>query len=52
VLGAERRRMREDMRVEKEWLNPGGGERYGCREANIKLRGTDERRLPRVLITA
>jgi hypothetical protein len=51
-LNQRRRRVREDVRVKEEWLNPGGGERCGCREANIKLRGTDEWRLTRMLITA
>ena len=43
--------MREDVRVKEEWLNPGRGERCGCSEANIELRGTDEWRLTRMLIT-
>jgi len=40
------------MRAEKEWLDPSGGERCGCSEANIESWGTDERRLARMLITA
>ena len=43
--------MREDVRVKEEWLNPGRGERCGFSEANIELRGTDEWRLTRILIT-
>jgi ribosomal protein S13 len=50
-LNQRRRRVREDVRVKEEWLNPGRGERCGCSEANIKLRGTDERRLTGVLIS-
>jgi hypothetical protein len=44
--------MLEDVRVKKEWLNPGGVEGCGCREANIKLRRTDWRRMRRVFIAA
>jgi hypothetical protein len=43
--------VREDVRVKEEWLNPDRGERCGCSEANIELRGTDEWRLTRMLIT-
>ena len=50
-LNQRRRRVREDVRIKEEWLNPGRGERCGCSEANIKLRGTDEWRLTRMLIT-
>ena len=49
---SDRRRVREDVRVKEEWLNPGRGERCGCSEPNIKLRSTDERRLTCLLITA
>ena len=42
--------MREDVRVKKEWLNPSTGERRGGREANIQLRGADERRLTCMLV--
>ena len=31
------RRVREDVRVKEEWLNPGGRQLRACREANIKL---------------
>jgi hypothetical protein len=51
-LNQRRRRVREDVRVKEEWLNPGRGERCGCSEPNIKMRGTDEWRLARVLIAA
>ena len=43
--------MREDVRIKKEWLNPGRGQLRDCSEANIELRGTDKRRLTRMLIT-
>ena len=49
--GLRRRRVREDVRVKEKWLNPRGGERCGCREANIKLRSTDDRRMSRMLIS-
>jgi hypothetical protein len=52
VLTAHRRRVREDVRAKEEWLNPGRSERCGCGETNMKLRGTDEWRLTRMLITA
>ena len=50
-LNQRRRRVREDVRVKEERLNPGRGERCGCSEPNIKLRGADEWRVSRVLIT-
>ena len=51
-LNQRRRRVREDVRVKEEWLNPGGRQLRACREANIKLRRSNERRLSRVLITS
>ena len=45
------RRVREDVRVKEEWLNPGGRQLRACREANIKLWRANNRRLSRVLIT-
>ena len=51
VLTARRRRVREDVRVKEEWLNPGGRQLRACREANIKLWRANNRRLSPVLIT-
>jgi hypothetical protein len=51
MLMSDRRRVREDVRVKEEWLNPGGRQLRGCSKANIQLRGTDDWRLTRVLIT-
>jgi len=51
MLMSDRRRVREDVRVKEEWLNPGGRQRRACRETNIKLRPTNKWRLTRVLIT-
>ena len=45
------RRVRKDVRVKEDWLNPGGRQLRGCREANIKLWRANNRRLSRVLIT-
>ena len=50
ILTERGRRVREDVRVEEEWLDPGGGQRCDCSEANIELRSTDEWRLSRVLV--
>ena len=50
-LNQRRRGVREDVRAKEKWLNPGGRQLCGCSEANIKLRGTDEWRLTRMLIT-
>jgi len=46
-----RRRVREDVRVEKEWLDPGGRQLRGGCEANIKLWRANNRSLSAVLIT-
>ena len=45
------RRVREDVRVKEEWLNPGGRQLRACREANIKLWRANNGRLGPVLIT-
>ena len=50
-LNQRGRRVREDVRVKEEWLNPGGRQLRACREANIKLRRANNRRLGPVLIT-
>ena len=50
--GVRGRRVREDVRVEAEWLNPARREHRACRKANLELRLTDKHRLTRVLITA
>jgi hypothetical protein len=50
-LNQRRRRVREDVRVKEEWLNPGGRQLRACREANIKLWRANNRRLSPVLIT-
>ena len=50
-LNQRGRRVREDVRVKEEWLNPGGRELLACREANIKLWRANNRRLSAVLIT-
>lgn len=39
--GVRGRRVRENVRAKEEGLDPGGGQRRNCREASIKLRGTD-----------
>jgi hypothetical protein len=44
------RPVRKDVRTKEERFDPGRCERCGCSEANIKLRGTDEWRLTRMLI--
>ena len=49
--GVRRRSVCEDVRVKEKWPNPRWGERCGCREANVKLRGTNDWRLTCVLIT-
>ena len=49
--GVRGRRVREDVRVKEEWLNPGGRQLRACREANIKLWRSNNRRLSPVLIT-
>ena len=46
------RTVRENMRAKEEWLNPDWRERCGSREANVKLRSTDEWRLTGLLIAA
>ena len=43
--------MREDVRIQKERLDPGWGTRCDCSAAEIKLRRTDDRRL-RCMLTA
>ena len=43
--------MREDVRVKEERPNPDRRERCDYREANVKLRGTDDWRLARMLVT-
>ena len=43
--------MREDVRVQEEWLNPGRRQLRACREANIKLWRANNRWLSAVLIT-
>ena len=50
-LNQRGRRVREDVRVKEEWLNPGGRQLGACREANIKLWRANNRRLSPVLIT-
>ena len=50
--GVRGRRVREDVRVKEEWPDPGGRQRRGCSEANIKLWRSNNRRLSPVLITA
>src|SRR5262245_332717 len=50
--GACGRSVRKDVRVKEERLNPGGSERCRCGEANVKLRGADERRLTCMLVAA
>ena len=50
-LNQRRRRVREDVRVKEEWLNPCGRQLRACREANIKLWRANNRRLGPVLIT-
>ena len=50
--GVRRRRVRKEVRVKEEWPDPDWRQRGGCREANIKLCGTDNWRLSRVLIIA
>ena len=50
-LNQRGRRVREDVRVKEEWLNPGGRQLRVCREANIKLWWANNRRLGSVLIT-
>jgi hypothetical protein len=52
MLMSDRRRVREDVRVKEEWLNPGGGERCDSREAKVKLRRTDDWRVTCMLIAA
>ena len=51
MLAARRRRVRKDVRVKEEWLNPSGCQLRACREANIKLWRANNRRLGPVLIT-
>ena len=51
MLTARGRRVREDVRVKEERLNPRGRQRCGCGKANIKLRRANNRRLGPVLIT-
>src|SRR5215475_1250196 len=46
------RSVREDVRVKEEWPNPGRGEQCDRGEANVKLRGADERRLTCMLVAA
>jgi len=43
--------VREDVRAEEEWLNPGGRQLCACRKANIKLWRADNRGLNTVVIT-
>ncbi len=50
-LNQRGRRVREDVRVKEEWLNPGGRQLRACREANTKLWRVNNRRLSPVLIT-
>ena len=50
-LSQRGRRVRKDVRVKEERLNPRGRQLRGCREANIKLRRANNRRLRPVLIT-
>ena len=50
-LNQRGRRVREDVRVKEEWLNPGRRQLRACREANIKLWWANNRRLGPVLIT-
>ena len=50
-LNQRRRRVREDLRLKEEWLNPGRGERCDCSGASSQVRGIDEWRLSRMLIT-
>ena len=45
------RRVRKDVRVKEEWLNPCGRQLRARREANIKLWRANNRRLSPVLIT-
>ena len=45
------RRVRKDVRVKEDWLNPCGRQLRACREANIKLWRDNNRRLGPVLIT-
>ena len=51
MLAARGRRVRKDVRVKEEWLNPRGRQLRACREANIKLWRANNRRLSPVLIT-
>ena len=51
-LNQRGRRVREDVRVKEEWLDPCGRQLRVCREANIKLWRANNRRLGPVLITA
>ena len=46
-----RRRVRENVRVKEEWLNPRGRQFCARREADIKSRRTNDWRVRRVLIT-
>ena len=45
------RRVREDVRVKEEWLNPSGCQLRVGREANIKLRRANNGRLSPVFTT-
>jgi len=51
-LNQRRRRVREDMRVKKEWPDPGGRQLRARRDANIKAWRANNRRLSPVLIAA
>ena len=50
-LNQRGRRVRKDVRVKEDWLNPCGRQLRACREANIKLWRANNRRLGPVLIT-
>ena len=44
--------MREDVRVEEEWLNPGGGQSRDPAKLANEIRRADQRRLRSVIVAA
>ncbi|HEY4256632.1 MAG TPA: hypothetical protein VGM66_05415, partial [Candidatus Udaeobacter sp.] len=52
ILGARRRRVRKDVRVEEEWLNPGGRQLRDAAKLGKEIRRADQRRLRSVIVAA